>query len=215
MISGWAPTCDSAYSWRLYSAAPLGDQTISTMTWHLTVVTLSWHWANQSFPCPNNAQCLARGWQVCILKSWFDSIRVCEVRIPWSPKIGDGCSTYSAILSGLVVGRSLLFNMAFVTNVFEYFRHQPALWWQWEEIMLRAAAHYETWFVRENVRIFLPPTCPLIAAGRTNRTEITLFLRERSRIYFCHRPALWWQWEEIMCWVTNSSLCSIVSERKV
>ena len=32
-ISGWVTTCDSAHSWQLDNAAPLGDQTTSTMTW--------------------------------------------------------------------------------------------------------------------------------------------------------------------------------------
>ena len=32
VISGWLPTCDSAQSWPLYSAAPLGNQAASTMT---------------------------------------------------------------------------------------------------------------------------------------------------------------------------------------
>ena len=31
-VSGWVPTCDSAQSWLLYSAAPLGEQTATTMT---------------------------------------------------------------------------------------------------------------------------------------------------------------------------------------
>ena len=31
-------------------------------------VTLSWHWSNQSIPYPNNAEHLARKWQVSILK---------------------------------------------------------------------------------------------------------------------------------------------------
>ena len=31
-ISGRIPTCDSAHSWSLYSAAPMGDQATSTMT---------------------------------------------------------------------------------------------------------------------------------------------------------------------------------------
>ena len=37
-------------------------------------VTLSWHWANQFLPYPNNAEHQAREWQVSILKSlvWFD-----------------------------------------------------------------------------------------------------------------------------------------------
>ena len=32
-------------------------------------IPLSWHWANQSLPYPNNAECQARKWQVSILKS--------------------------------------------------------------------------------------------------------------------------------------------------
>ena len=36
VISGWVPPCDSAYTWWLYSAAPLGNQAIGTMTQHLT-----------------------------------------------------------------------------------------------------------------------------------------------------------------------------------
>ena len=32
IISGRVPTCNSAYSWRLYSAAPQGDQITKTMT---------------------------------------------------------------------------------------------------------------------------------------------------------------------------------------
>ena len=32
VISGWIPTCDSAHSWRLCSAPPLGNEAISTMT---------------------------------------------------------------------------------------------------------------------------------------------------------------------------------------
>ena len=31
IISEWVPTCDSAHSWRRYSAAPLGDLVNGTM----------------------------------------------------------------------------------------------------------------------------------------------------------------------------------------
>ena len=31
VISGWVLTCESAHSWQLYSAAPLGDQATSTV----------------------------------------------------------------------------------------------------------------------------------------------------------------------------------------
>ena len=37
VISGWVPTCDSWHSWRLYSAAPLGNQAAST-SWGLVGV---------------------------------------------------------------------------------------------------------------------------------------------------------------------------------
>ena len=32
VISGWVLTYDSAHSWQLYNAVPLGDQATSTMT---------------------------------------------------------------------------------------------------------------------------------------------------------------------------------------
>ena len=36
VISGRVPTCDSAYSWQLYSAPTLGDQVTRTLTWYPT-----------------------------------------------------------------------------------------------------------------------------------------------------------------------------------
>ena len=68
IMSGPAPTCDSAHSWWLYSAAPLGNQFTSTMTWY------PWHWAKQSLPYPNKASRLAGKRQVSIFKSlvWLD-----------------------------------------------------------------------------------------------------------------------------------------------
>ena len=36
VISRWVPTCDSAHSSLFYSAAPLGNQAISTITRHPT-----------------------------------------------------------------------------------------------------------------------------------------------------------------------------------
>ena len=73
VISGQVLTCDSAHLWRLYSTAPLGNQATSTMSQFPHSVTLSWHWANQSLPHPNNAEHLARKRQVSIL---FDSTGV-------------------------------------------------------------------------------------------------------------------------------------------
>ena len=70
---GWASSCDSVISWQLYSAAPPkpGCQHHNLISHSLT---LSWHWANQSWLYPTNDVCLARKWQVSILKSlvWFD-----------------------------------------------------------------------------------------------------------------------------------------------
>ena len=67
VISGWIPSCDSAHSWWLYSAASLGHQATGTMTCYLT---LSWHWANQSLPYPNNAKHYAKKGQVSLV--WLD-----------------------------------------------------------------------------------------------------------------------------------------------
>ena len=63
VISRWTPTCHSAsaQSWLLYSAASLRDQAGSSMNWY-PILTLSWHSADQFFPYPNNAECLARKW---------------------------------------------------------------------------------------------------------------------------------------------------------
>ena len=35
-ISGWVPTFGNAHSWWLYTAAPLGNQAISTISWYPT-----------------------------------------------------------------------------------------------------------------------------------------------------------------------------------
>ena len=70
VISRQILTFNSAPSWWLYSVASLGSQTASTMSWsHL--VTLPRHWANQYLPYLNNAEHLARKWQVSIFKSLF------------------------------------------------------------------------------------------------------------------------------------------------
>ena len=59
---------------------PLRNQAASTMTHS---VTLSWHWANESLPYPNNAECLARKWQVSILKS------LVSLTSGWNPEGSD------------------------------------------------------------------------------------------------------------------------------
>ena len=50
VISGWLSICDNAHSWRFYSATPLGNQAISTMTW---CPTHSHHPVTEpTSPCP-------------------------------------------------------------------------------------------------------------------------------------------------------------------
>ena len=71
VISGWEPTCDSACSWRLYSAVSLGHWDHDLLSHS---ANQSWHWANQYLPDPKKAECQARKQQVSILKSlvWPD-----------------------------------------------------------------------------------------------------------------------------------------------
>ena len=96
VISEWASTCDSAHSWWLNSASPLGDQAASTMTQYPTLS----HYPDtesQSLPYPNNAKRQANKWQVSIslvLLNWGSN--------PWNPhplisQNGSGRSTHSAI----------------------------------------------------------------------------------------------------------------------
>ena len=76
VISGRVPTCHSAHSSQLYSAAPLGNKATSPMIWYPTQSHYP-ELANQPFSYPNNAKHLARKWQVSIFIShWFDSTRV-------------------------------------------------------------------------------------------------------------------------------------------
>ena len=120
VISGRVPICDSRHSWRIYSAAPLGDQATSCMTLYPTRSHYPEHWAAQSLPYPSNTKYLVRNQRVSIFKSfvwfhqlgsnkyqflchWFDSTRVLtrEVWIARSPKTGEGRSTHSTIPSDL------------------------------------------------------------------------------------------------------------------
>ena len=48
VTSVWVPACGSAHSWQLYSAASLGNQAISTMTWYPTQS----HYPEPNSPCP-------------------------------------------------------------------------------------------------------------------------------------------------------------------
>ena len=65
------------------------------------LVTLSWHWTNQSLASANNVEQLASKRKVSILKSL---VRLLEVWITRSPKAGDGCSTDRVLSFAYEVG---------------------------------------------------------------------------------------------------------------
>ena len=100
VISAQVLTCNSAHSWQLYSAAPLGDQATNTMTWYPkqshypdAEPTSPWH--------SNKAKHLARKWQVSKSKSlvWLDWVCTHTVRIPRFPKAGEGCLLITMLYS--------------------------------------------------------------------------------------------------------------------
>ena len=71
-LAGQRLTCDSVHSWRRYSAAPLGIQAVSTMTWY----SIQPHYSDTepTSPCPiliTLRTYLARNRSVSILKSVF------------------------------------------------------------------------------------------------------------------------------------------------
>ena len=68
VCGGGGPTCDSAHTWWLNSAASLEHQATSTMTCYPTQSYYP-ETANKSLPYPNNAERPARKRQVSILKS--------------------------------------------------------------------------------------------------------------------------------------------------
>ena len=81
-ISGLLSTFDSAHSWWLFQCCPTGYSHLLSHS-----VTLSWLWANQSLPYPNNAERQAKKWQISILKAlvWLD-----QVSNPWAPDSNPG-----------------------------------------------------------------------------------------------------------------------------
>ena len=88
VISGLVPTYNSVHLWQLYNGKP-GHQ-YHDMISH-SVILLSWHWATQSFPYPNNSEHLAKKWQVSVLwiigltRLWVQKARspACETRALW------------------------------------------------------------------------------------------------------------------------------------
>ena len=83
VISGWAPTCDSSHSWRLNSAASLGQQAAGTMTCYPT--QSHYPHTEPTSPCPilimPSIRLGSNKYQ--FLSHWFDStkVRKCEVWI--------------------------------------------------------------------------------------------------------------------------------------
>ena len=102
--------CDSAHSWRLYSAALLGDLATSTVTCYSTQS----HYPDTEPTSPCSIL-IMRGTRLGSNKYqfkshwWFDSsrvrnrivrIRIHDLQIPRSPRRGGGCSTHSAKPTG-------------------------------------------------------------------------------------------------------------------
>ena len=95
------PTSDSAHSWWLHSAAPLGDQATNTMTWYHTQPQYS----DTEPTSPIVVMAIAwldRKWQVSLVKLlvWLDQVSNPWVWMLWFPQTGDGHSTHSAIPYG-------------------------------------------------------------------------------------------------------------------
>ena len=87
VISWWALTYDSTHSLWLYNATPLGDQDISTIAWY----SVGTHYPDIEPSDSNNAERLARKWQVSIFKSsvWLIQGSTLWVGIARSTKTGD------------------------------------------------------------------------------------------------------------------------------
>ena len=114
-------TCDSTYSWRLHSAAQLGNQSSNIMTGYPTKS----HYPDTEPTSPFPVQIMLSAWlrsdKYTFLSHWSDStkVRTREVWIPRSPKMGDRCSTHPAIPIWSVMG----WPMAGLIT--------PRRWWKW------------------------------------------------------------------------------------
>ena len=98
----WVLTCDSAHSWWLHSAAPLGDQVASTMT-SFHSITLSWYWANQSMPYPFivDARVGSNKFQFCKSLVWMTRFRISDMGSLYSTDSGH-CCYYLSIVQNCV-----------------------------------------------------------------------------------------------------------------
>ena len=88
IITGWAPTCGSVHSWWLYSAAPLGNQVTSTMTWYLTQSYYPDTKPTSPFHILIMSSALLGSNKYQFLGHWFDltTVRTHEVQVPDFPK---------------------------------------------------------------------------------------------------------------------------------
>ena len=91
VISGWVLTCNSARSSCLYSAAPLGEQAVSTMTWYPTQS----YYPDTEPTSPCFILIMPSAWlwsdKYNTFSHWFDftMVQTHEVRNPHSRKTGD------------------------------------------------------------------------------------------------------------------------------
>ena len=101
VISGWVQTCGSAHLWRLYGAAPLGEQTV--MTWYPT--QLHYPGPEPTNPCPIiimlSVWLRTDKYNIVMLLVWLDQSSKLCFRIHWFLKRGIGRLTHSAIPSDI------------------------------------------------------------------------------------------------------------------
>ena len=92
------PICDSTHSWRLYSAAPLWDQAISTM-WPDRPTQSHYPDTESTSPNPNLIMPSIWLWSIKYQFWLTKDLNLC-LSIFRSPKTRDARSTHSVILSG-------------------------------------------------------------------------------------------------------------------
>ena len=100
IISERVLTCDSAHSWQLYSAVPLGNRAMSTMAWYLT--QSHYHDTEETSPCPvlimPSTWLVGDKYQFYASLVWLD--RVFE---PTNSRMLDPCSSDSATAPGISI----------------------------------------------------------------------------------------------------------------
>ena len=114
IISEWVLTCDSVHSRWLCSAAALGNQAASTMTWYPTQSRYTGINPTSPIPIMPSAWLGSDKYQFYKSLIWLDQgldpwvwipppgrkTTTNKLNPPSSSKMGDGCSTHSVIQSG-------------------------------------------------------------------------------------------------------------------